>query len=103
ARQPLPRVSGMRKPPGQSVVRLRITLEDVRPAVWRRLLVPGSVRLSKLHGMFQAAMGWTDSHLHLFRIGDANYGSQFDDYPPDENDESSAAVLQAVRGHRRFT
>lgn len=70
--------------------------------VWRRLLVPGSVRLSRLHAMFQAAMGWTDSHLHMFRIGDLIYGSQFDDYPEDELDEKSVTVLQAVRAQRRF-
>ena len=70
--------------------------------VWRRLLVPGSVRLSKLHAMFQAAMGWTDSHLHMFRIGDAMYGTQLDDYPPDELDETALTVLEAVRDQRRF-
>ena len=92
----------MPQPPGQSVIRLRITLADVRPAVWRRVLVPGSVRLSKLHAMFQAAMGWTDSHLHVFRIGDAMYGTQFDEYAPEELDEKSVTVLQAIREHRRF-
>ncbi len=34
-----------------------IELREVEPRVWRRLLVPGSVRLDKLHRMFQAAMG----------------------------------------------
>jgi hypothetical protein len=90
------------KPPGQTVLRLRISLLDVHPVVWRRLLVPGSVRLSKLHLMFQAAMGWTDSHLHSFRIGDLLYGTQFDDYPPEELDEKSVTALSALRGQRRF-
>ncbi|TMK55323.1 MAG: plasmid pRiA4b ORF-3 family protein, partial [Actinobacteria bacterium] len=58
----------------QNVFRLRITLEDVTPTVWRRLLVPGGVPLAKLHHMFQAAMGWTNSHLHSFTIGDEFYG-----------------------------
>jgi hypothetical protein len=26
-------------------------------------------------------MGWTNSHLHSFTIGDDRYGMQFEDYP----------------------
>jgi hypothetical protein len=58
--------SASSRPHGQPVFQLRILLEDVDPVIWRRVLVLGSVRLSKLHDMFQAAMGWTDSHLHAF-------------------------------------
>jgi Plasmid pRiA4b ORF-3-like protein len=50
---------------------LRITLLDHRPEIWRRVLVPGSLRLDKLHLVSQEVMGWTNSHLHRFRIGDA--------------------------------
>ena len=92
----------MPQPPGQTVLQLRITLQDVDPIVWRRVLVPGGVRLAKLHDMLQAAMGWTDSHLHLFRIGDATYGSQLDDYPDDELDEKSVTVIGVLRNSRRF-
>jgi Plasmid pRiA4b ORF-3-like protein len=84
------------------VVQLRISLKEVRPVVWRRLLVPGNIRLSRLHDVFQAAMGWTNSHLHSFRIGDALYGTQFDDYPPDEPDEKSITVVGALGDQRRF-
>lgn len=76
-------------PPGQAVVQLRIILHDVHPEVWRRLLVSGSVELARLHLIIQAVMGWTGSHLHNFRIGDALYGMQFDDYPPEEIGERS--------------
>jgi hypothetical protein len=90
-------------PPGQSVFRLRITLEDVVPTVWRRLLVPGSVRLAKLHDVFQAAMGWTNSHLHSFTIGGQLYGMHFDDYPEDEIDEKEVTVLRGIGEHRGFS
>lgn len=36
--------------------------------------------MAKLHEMFQAAMGWTNSRLHQFGVGEALYGTQFDDY-----------------------
>ena len=40
--------------------RLRITLLDVRPAIWRELLVPETITLPKLHMAIQHAMGWTN-------------------------------------------
>jgi hypothetical protein len=46
---------------------MRIGLLGFRPKIWRRVLVPGSVRLNKLHLIFQDVMGWTNSHLHAFR------------------------------------
>jgi len=87
----------------QNVFRLRITLEDVTPTVWRRLLVPGGVPLAKLHHMFQAAMGWTNSHLHSFTIGDELYGMHADDYDEDEIDEIGVTIAHAVGEHRRFS
>jgi hypothetical protein len=90
------------QPPGQSVFRLRIQLADVRPVVWRRVLAPGSVRLSKLSEMLLAAMGWTNSHLHAFLVGDKRFGMNFDEFPEGEIDENGVTVLQALRDQRRF-
>jgi len=56
------------------MLHLRIELLDVEPAIWRSLRVPASVTLSKLHRIFQITMGWTNSHLHEFRIGGVRYG-----------------------------
>jgi hypothetical protein len=88
--------------PRQSVFRLRIQLNDVDPVIWRRLLVPGSVRMSKLADILIGAMGWTNSHLHAFRVGDARYGMQAEDWPENEIDEKTVTVLQSLREERRF-
>ena len=96
-----------RSQPGtHSALRLRIQLNEVDPVVWRRLLVPGRVRLAKLGQMLLAAMGWNNSHLHAFRVGDTSYGMQDDDdddFPDDEIDEQSVTVLQALRELQPFT
>ena len=84
------------------MLQLRVSLEEVTPTVWRRLLVPGSIRLDKLHRTNQA-MGWQDSHLHCFDIGGVRYGMQFDDYPEDEQDEQAITVLHAFDGVDRVT
>jgi hypothetical protein len=88
----------------QPVFQLRISLAGVEPEVWRRLLVPGGVKLAKLHDMVQAVMGWTNSHLHSFTIGEQLYGMQLDDYPDEEIDEQEYTVFVALRGGiRQFT
>jgi hypothetical protein len=51
------------------IARLRIELEEVRPRVWRRVEVPVTIRLDRLHRVIQAAMGWENSHLWEFRRG----------------------------------
>ena len=86
----------------QPIFQLRIRLEGIDPPIWRRLLVPGGAKLSKLHDIFQAAMGWTNSHLHAFPIGDQLFGMQFDDFPEGELDEKDVTVLESCADPRRF-
>lgn len=50
---------------------LRVELLDIEPLIWRRLRLPKSMRLDRLHDVIQVAFGWTDSHLHEYRTGDA--------------------------------
>lgn len=65
--------------------------------------MPGAIHLDKLHVVFQAAMGWTNSHLHCFRVVDTLYGTHSDDYADDEIDEHEISMLKALRDHTRFT
>jgi len=58
----------------KAIYQLKVTLEDVQPPVWRRLLVPADIRLPKLHATLQEAMGWTNSHLHQFSLRDRHFG-----------------------------
>lgn len=48
---------------------VRLDLHGAKPPVWRRLELPGDLTLPRLHDVVQAAMGWTNSHLHRFRTG----------------------------------
>ena len=48
------------------VLQLKVELQGVRPKVWRRVLVPSSIRLPKLHVVLLRAMGWDGGHLHEF-------------------------------------
>lgn len=55
------------------VYQFKITLLESRPLIWRRIQVKDCL-LDKLHEHIQTAMGWTNSHLHHFRIGEQLYG-----------------------------
>lgn len=57
-----------------SVFQLQITLQEVEAPVWRRVLVPSDARLGELHRILNEVMGWTDSHLHQFKIARQTYG-----------------------------
>jgi hypothetical protein len=46
----------------------KITLLDTHPPIWRRIQVKDCT-LDKLHEHIQTAMGWTNNHLHHFKIG----------------------------------
>jgi Plasmid pRiA4b ORF-3-like protein len=55
---------------------LKVTLDGVKPKVWRSLVVPGHIRLDLLHDVIQIAMGWDDCHLHVFEINGKHYAER---------------------------
>jgi Plasmid pRiA4b ORF-3-like protein len=57
-----------------SIARLKITLDEVKPVVLRRVVVPLTIRLDRLHLVLQTAMGWTNSHLYEIRARDVGWG-----------------------------
>jgi hypothetical protein len=57
------------KRPFKTIFQFKITLSDTEPPVWRRIQVPGYYTFYDLHVAIQNAMGWTDSHLHVYEIG----------------------------------
>ena len=63
--------------PTTPIYQLKISLLGISPMIWRRLLVPGSTRIAELHHIIQIAMGWSDYHLHRFRIYAKEYGISY--------------------------
>ena len=57
-----------------TIARLKITFDDVKPVVIRRIEVPLALRLDRSHLVLQVALGWTDSHLYEFRFRDVGFG-----------------------------
>lgn len=74
-------------PPSTRVIRMKVTLENVHPTVWRRLLVPAGFTLRQLHRVLVDTMGWYDSHLHQFIIRGNYYGKTDRDFGLVRRDE----------------
>ncbi len=78
---------------------LKIELLDVVPTVWRRLIVPPTIDLPKLHQVFQIAVGWTNTHLHEFVVGGVRYSEPDPDSDEDfEHVDERSVVLSAALG-----
>jgi hypothetical protein len=52
-----------------SVYQLKIALKGSKPPIWRRVLVPSTMRLDGLHDVIQLVFAWEDYHLHHFQVG----------------------------------
>lgn len=65
----------------REALQLRIDLKGIKPKVWRRVFVPDTITLQKLHLVIQAAFGWGHAHLHEFVTGEGErYGEPDPDY-----------------------
>ena len=51
-----------------NILQLKITLDGIKPPIWRRIQVEDSITFEKLHHVIQDAMGWDNYHLHNFQI-----------------------------------
>jgi len=65
---------------------IKVQLRDIEPPIWRILRVRPQTRLGRLHKIIQRAMGWTNSHLHLFEIDGKPYGEGDFDWDFDVRD-----------------
>jgi len=62
-----------------SIYQIKVTLNDSKPPIWRRILAPDTITLHQLHTILQTVMGWADYHLHMFTINGQIYGNPEDD------------------------
>jgi hypothetical protein len=79
-----------------TIAHLRIKLDDVEPAVLRRVQVPVTIRLDRLHMVLQAAMGWTNSHLYEIRVRDVGWGMPDPDFGDGPLDASKVRLIDVL-------
>jgi hypothetical protein len=83
---------------------LKITLKNIKPPIWRRILVTPDIKLDRLHDILQIVMGWDNSHLYQF---ETPLGYIAD--PAFELEEAASSkkttlqsVLSGLRSHIRY-
>ena len=92
----------------KTVHRLKVTLRQVKPPVWRRIEVRSDIKLSDLADVLEAAMGWLGGHLHSFEADGVLYeipdGEGFGfRRPRDERRARLGEVLPGVKSKMRWT
>ena len=98
---PRPKASGKKVKstgPARTEIVLEIALPYLKPRIWRTFVVPGGIKLSRLHDVIQVVMGWTNSHLHSFHFGDGEYGVPDDDFAFDPG--ATESDVRDEREHR---
>ena len=89
----------------EQIARLRISLDDIEPVIWRRVEVPLTATLKALHDVIQAAFGWEGYHLHLFAVGEERYGvpdPEGDSLRPIHSEKGMRLAALIARGVERF-
>ena len=86
------------------IYQLRVELRYVEPAIWRRLVVPGAMKLPQLHAALLWTMGWAGGHLHEFVIGHDHYGEPdpYYDTPPVVQPEDRVTLAAALGARKSF-
>ena len=73
---------------------IKVTLKDIKPPIWRRLLVAPEIKLDRLHDVLQIAFGWTNSHLHQFETPEGYFANPA--FGLEETQSSTKATLKSV-------
>lgn len=60
---------GMTMIKDEKILQLKIMLDGIKPAIWRRFLTKDTVSFEQLHNIIQKVMGWENYHLYEFSIG----------------------------------
>jgi hypothetical protein len=96
----------VKKVASQDIYQIKVTLLGITPPIWRRLLVPASLTLEHLHHVLQFAMGWSNCHLHDFRIGGQRFAEPDADDPiagPGATTDEASVRLSRVLGNAGTT
>jgi hypothetical protein len=83
---------------GELIYQLKVTLKGTKPPIWRRIQVPGSISLYKLHQILQIVMGWHDAHLYEFELGDERFGEPDPEYGSEVRSARRVRLSQIAPG-----
>ncbi len=72
--RPKKKSAAVERQTGALIYELQVTLDQIRPPIWRRFTVPAAITLEQFHAALLAVMGWSGAHLYEFLVRRARYG-----------------------------
>ncbi len=95
-------VSTSSPPAGPTASLIYAWIREIHPLLWRRVLVRSDRTLADLHWVFQIAFGWTDFHLHRFRLRKKDYAIPRRGLLEGQDTRRVRLADLAFRGNERF-
>jgi len=86
----------------RNLYQIKVSLNDVKPPIWRRLLISNATNLAELHEIIQIAMGWTDTHLHQFTVENDRYGVPDPDYDDGTKPEGGVRIGSLLKEEKEW-
>ena len=81
----------------EPIFQIKVSLLQVEPTIWRRILVPAEVTLAELHYVVNEAMGWTGSHSHSFTFEKRSFGDlELDPHNELKFEDESGVTLESL-------
>lgn len=92
------------------IITLLVEIDDITPAIWRRIEVDADITLRGLHHIIQAAFGWSSSHLHEFLLDGHTYAmldndgvlDSLEDTEQEAFDDRKAKLLRLLYPGQKF-
>lgn len=83
------------------VYQIKVSLEDTRPPVWRRLIIQPRISFLDLHFIIQGAMGWENAHMFNFMVNGGGLNrtigvSYDDDWGMDDMEDAAEVPVNSV-------
>lgn len=86
----------------RDLLQLKISLKDVYPPIWRRLLISSSTDLAELHRIIQITMGWSNSHMHQFTAGKKQFGVPDDEFGDSTTPEIGVRIGSLLKAENEW-
>ena len=86
----------MQLPKNRYSYQLHIQLQDIKPAIWRRVLVADNTTLAQLHHIIQAAMNGVMGKRFAFEVAGQRYGLPNPDLPEDPTMDARRYTLSQL-------
>ncbi len=78
-------------------LQLKISLDNSKPEVWRRIVINNTLSMSSLHQVIQSVMQWDNSHLHRFIVNDKMFVPELTGLSDNEENYSEMIINDLLK------